>query len=163
MGPRRRYKAGLLGAAIEKAHYGYQAEADAPVTNFWYAYWELAVAEEPELQMTMPLSKAAGAGFVVFHPAELPVQVALIHKLPRGRVDLQFAGWATRVAELHARVASYLDPNMEVTRASKAAAIRVRVPTLDTGRGFIEQIEAVRAGQQAARRLLRWYRNHWQL
>ena len=52
---------------------------------------------------------------------------------------------------------------MEVVRAGKAAAIRVRVPTLDTGRGFVEQIEAVRAGQQAAQRLLRWVRNHRKL
>ena len=95
MGPRRIYKAGILAAAIEKAHYGYQAEADAPVTTFWRAYWELAVTEAPGLQMDMPPPKPAGAGFVRFRPAGIAAPVSLIHKLPRGCVDLQVTAGRT--------------------------------------------------------------------
>jgi hypothetical protein len=163
MGPRRLYKAGFLAAAIEKAHYGYQAEADALVTTFWRAYWELAVTEAPELQMDMPPPKPAGAGFVRFRPAGIAAPVSLIHKLRHGCVDLQVTGWANRLAELHAVVAPYLEPDMQVVRAAKASAIRLRVPALDTGRSFVEQIEAVRTGQQAAQRLLGWFRDHPQL
>src|SRR5712691_4385864 len=51
-------------SAIEKATYGYQFEADAPVTNFWQAYREMAREHAPELQIKEFSSKPSGAGFI---------------------------------------------------------------------------------------------------
>jgi hypothetical protein len=53
-------------------------------------------------------------------------------------------------------VGPLLESEMEIVRASKSAAIRIRVPILNTGRPFEEQADAARDGLSAARRLHTW-------
>jgi hypothetical protein len=150
------YKRQLIRSALEKHHLGYNPETDEPVTTFWHLYWREAAARAPELQLNQTGPKPAGAGFVWFRPVDLPASLNICHKLPKGFVDLQFPKCGHRIPMLMNEVGPLLESEMEIVRASKSAAIRIRVPTLNTGRPFEEQTDAVRDGLSAARRLHTW-------
>jgi hypothetical protein len=151
-------KAAVLTCAIDKSRLGYVPGRDQSVSRFWHDYWELCTRLAPELEMTEPTGKPARAGFVQFHPDGLPKDVTLVHKLPHGKVDLQFSGLGGRLSVLRTRFARRLEPGMAVKRASGSGAVRLDVPTLDTTRPLRAQSAAARKGIGAARRLLRWYR-----
>ena len=157
IGARRFYKAALLTAAIEKATFGYQAEADAPVSNFWHSYWEMTEKYAPELQMKQPEAKPARAGFIYFRPASLPRGIEICHKLPHGVVDIQFRGMGERVQELRAAFQSHLHSDMSVKMAGKSSVVRLRVPVLNAGADFAAQAVHAQEGILAAKRLLIWY------
>lgn len=157
LGSRATYKTALLSSAISKAKYGYQPVEDAPVTDFWYAYWRLAVQVAPELEMQEPKSKPSRAGFIYFRPNVLPRGVAVVHKLRHGFLDLQFAGLGQQLSKLRAEFGDRLLPGMTIARAAKSGAIRQKVPAFDTGRDFVDQAENARRCLEQARHLLRWY------
>lgn len=150
------YKLQLMRSALAKHRFGYNPETDQPVTAFWNLYWREANASAPELQLDEPGPKPAGAGFVWFFPAGLPANLNICHKLSKGFVDLHFPEWGQRVPTLKEDVGPLLETEMEIIRASKSAAIRIRVPILNAGRSFAEQADAVRDGLGAARRLYSW-------
>ena len=150
-------KQAVLSRAIQKSKLGYIPIEDHPVTEFWHSYWELTQEIAPELQMPNPEQKPSGAGFIYFHPVELPKQVTLVHKLPYGNVDLQFSGMGNQLAVLLQRVRDYLEPDMTVRPANKSGAVRLKVPVLDTTEAFGPQRDDLLEGIEAALRLLRWY------
>ncbi|MEO8218502.1 MAG: hypothetical protein ABI718_15610 [Acidobacteriota bacterium] len=156
--PRAAHKADILDSAIEKSHSGYNPIEDAGVTGFWKEYWELASREAPELEMREPPGKPSGSGFVNFRPPDLPVSIRLRHKLVHGNVDLEFKGFANRLAELRARFGDQLQEGMILTSASQSGVVRIKVPAISPSRSLPEQIDAVREGLRAAQRLLAWYR-----
>lgn len=158
VGTRANYKRALLQAAIEKCTHGYQAEADAPVTEFWRAYWRVARAVAPDLEMNEPFAKPAGAYFISFRPPLLPKNVEICHKLLHGNVDLQIGGWGSRIPELTVIVGKLLTPGMAVAKANKSAVIRIQVSTLNAARPFAEQDTAAADGIRAATELLAWWR-----
>ena len=160
LGTRRHYKASLLSAAIVKSKLGYNPVADAPVSDFWHQYWQLANECAPELEMPEPTAKPARAGFVYFRPLALSKRCAIVHKLRHGNVDLQLAGLAPRVPALGQRLAGVLSPAMTLAKAGKSAAVRLRVPILDTGAEFNRQTEVALGGLAAASTLLAWYVDH---
>ena len=154
------YKLQLLRTALAKHRLGYNPDTDGAVTAFWDHYWREAGVLAPDLQLDEPGPKPAGAGFVWFFPMGLPANLNICHKLPKGFVDLQVPAWGHRVLSLKDEVGSVLEAEMEVIRASKSAAIRIRVSALNTGAPFAEQLEAVREGLRAANQLLSWARRN---
>jgi len=157
LGNRRHYKQALLAAAIEKGVLGYQPEADAPVTAFWQQYWTLCQEVAPSLEMGEPTGKPAAASFVYFRPGRLPKGIAIVHKLTRGCLDLQFDGHGEKLSALHAQFGSRLVPGMTIVKAGKSGAIRLRVPPVDPAKEFAAQQAAVQQGVAVARQLLCWY------
>jgi hypothetical protein len=162
LGLRREYKMKLLSSAINKGRVGYQAEADAPVTDFWGAYWNLACSEAPELQMNDPGLKPSGAGFIYFRPGRLHGLMNICHKLPHGNVDLHLPGWGTRIPELHHLLDGKLDDGMAIAKAAKSGAIRIRVPEVNTADSFPGQRTAVHAGLLAAQTLFMWFEREYE-
>jgi len=157
LGDRRRYKLALLAAAITKGTFGYQPEADAPVTVFWKQYWTLAHQIAAELEMVEPNGKPAAASFVYFRPGRLPKGVSIVHKLNKGCVDVQVADHGAKLADLHAQFDGRLLDGMEIARAAKSGVIRLHVPAADPAQEFAPQEADVREGLAAAKTLLRWY------
>ncbi|MBZ5555193.1 MAG: PD-(D/E)XK nuclease family protein [Acidobacteriia bacterium] len=157
LGRRLRYKQYLLESAIKKAVHGYQPVEDAPVSGFWHSYWLLSLREAPELEMLEPRGKPSSAGFIYFRPGVLRRGVCIVHKLPRGHLDLQFAGKAGRLASLRSKLGASMLPGMTIERAAKSAVIRQKVPVFNTARDFQRQEADVVYCLRLARDLLRWY------
>lgn len=157
LGARSTYKQRLLTLAIEKAVFGYQLVEDAPVTDFWRAYWLLSLREAPELEMEEPVAKPSGAGFIYFRPSVLPREVAIVHKLRHGYIDLQFAGMAGQLPRLRSAFGSALLPGMKIERAAKSGVVRQKVAPLNTNRELQSQEGEVLACLRIARDLLHWY------
>ncbi len=132
---------------------------DANTTKFWGRYWELTKMLAPELNMKKPGVKPATSSFIHFYPSGLPRGATLIHKVPYGTVDIQFAGKARQVEELADRYGKHLQPGMRICPAGKSAVIRLEVPEVDMGAPFDEIEGAVREGIWAARHLLLWFQN----
>jgi hypothetical protein len=160
---KRQFIIQVLRAAIEKSSRGYNPEADQRVTDFWRSYWLQASEDFPELEMQEPGTKPSGAGFVWFRPVTLPRRISICHKLNKGYVDLQIPDYGSRVYQLRKRLRPFLRANMTLARAGKSAAIRLRVPILNTGKLFSEQIKEVKKSQKAARSLLAWATRHQKL
>lgn len=153
---RRAYKVYLLEQAIEKGILGYQSEADSVVSEFWTAYYQLATAAAPRLQMRRPGSKPSGSSFIYFKPRGLPKRARICHKLGLGVVDLQLRGMARRIAELRNAVGERLASGMRIDVASGSAAIRILTPIIDMSEPFEDQTDAALEGIRAAQRLLKW-------
>lgn len=134
LGERRAYKTALLRSAIDKGTLGYQPVEDASVTNFWRSYWTLASERGPELEMSEPIGKPSGATFICFRPPSLTGGVEICHKLTYGYVDLQLPRMGRRLNEVRSVLASHFEDGMALARATGSAAVRIRVPTLDSRR-----------------------------
>jgi hypothetical protein len=155
-GQRTEYKVHLLRTAIKKGVEGYVLVPDTNATRFWHRYWELTTMVAPELNMKEPGLKPATSSFIHFYPAGLPKGATLLHKVPYGHVDIQFAGHARRLKILENRYLRDLQPGMRISAAGKSGVIRVNVPKVDVAAPF-EQIEGpLREGIWAARHLALW-------
>jgi hypothetical protein len=157
---RQQYKSLLLEAAIQKGILGYSPVIDAPVTKFWRDYWQLVLTAEPALNLREPLGKPSSSTFVTFSPPGFPSLLSLLHKLPDGKVDLQFGRWGYRLGELNAATESFRESDMVIGGANKSGAIRIKVPPVDVSRPLDCQRSDALIGIQAAGRLLRWYRKY---
>lgn len=158
LGTRRKYKIALLKSAIDKGTLNYQPVEDAPVTEFWKAYYAMASDIAPELKMKEPTGKPSGAGFIYFRPQEfLPRGFEICHKFKKEHVDLHIKGMGRRLDEVDHALRSHFRHGMKTYSAGISAAIRVMVPRLDPGRSFSEQQSQARAGLEAAKELLAWF------
>lgn len=157
---RKFYKVALLTAAIEKGTYGYQLLADAPVSDFWHKYWQLAEKIAPELKMEKPGPKPANAGFIYFRPSVLPrkpQRIEIVHKTFRGNVDLQFGGMGEKLDELKTQFKQFTTSGMKFEKANKSGSIRLYVPPVNPAIDFEEQINEVQKGLEGAKLLLDVY------
>jgi hypothetical protein len=77
----------------------------------------------------------------------------IIHKWNLGYVDLEIPSHGGQEEEIRAHNRLVVNTDMLVERTGKAAAIRLEVPPIDRLGSFDAQLEAVRAGLHAARRL----------
>lgn len=155
-GVRARYKAELITAAIKKAADGYTPKVDLEVSDFWEEYWKFAGRQAHELRMPQPGPKPARAGFIRFHPLEIPSGVELIHEVRLRRVDLEFAGFGKRLQELQQAYGAFLEGKMTIERASGSGAIRIIVDKINPKLPFKSQEEKVSAAIGAAQALLEW-------
>jgi hypothetical protein len=153
---RVRYKEMLLQAAIEKSGRGYSPLVDGAVSSFQHRYWELACALEPDIMMNEPKGRPSGSTFIQFRTTGLPKGLVVVHKVDRGYVDLQFAGWGKRVPALKKLTDSIRDEAMTVEPASGSAVIRLHVPPLNVARAAEDQINEIKEGIAAAGHLHRW-------
>ncbi|MBZ4039648.1 PD-(D/E)XK nuclease family protein [Novilysobacter selenitireducens] len=157
LGVRRYYKRSLLQSGIDKAVLGYQPDVDSGVTEFFRAYWDLAVASYPELGMRPPRQRPGGSGRVYFKtPPLTAIGADIAHKTGRGIVDLHLRGRGARLAEVEAHLGEVLAADMRVASAGKSAAVRLEAPRLDRTAPAAEQLDAIRRGLYAAKRLHDW-------
>jgi hypothetical protein len=133
---------------------------DGAVTAFWEAYWQCVQANAPELGLSRPGPKPRGSSYVYFKPKGLPPRTQLNHQMDRGFVNLEFAGLGDSVPELRASLGPFLGPDMVLDRASKSAAVRIRVPVLDHTAAFPPQEPLVIQALGAVRRLWQWAVEH---
>ena len=163
LGKRAEYKVGMLDAAIRKATLGYNPIPDDAVSQFWRAYWDLSLSEAPELGMAQPDMKPAGSTWIYFAPDGLPSNVWLIHKLPRGSVELTIGGAGYRLGKSRMMLQAVLELGMTIDRAGKSISVRLNVPALNIAQDMNEQRDAAIAGMAAAKRLLSWAQTHAEL
>lgn len=157
LGARGEYKAAVITAGIQEARRGYQPIINRDVTDFWTKYWKLAEAIAPELEMPRPSAKPRRAGFVVFRPVGVSPGMRIVHKLGmHGSVDLEFAGMADKIERLKAKYGKHLEKDMRLFIAGKSAAVRIKVPVVDTLDDFDRQVSSVKIGIYAARKLYKW-------
>lgn len=157
LGTRGQCKSFLLRRAINDS--GWKRVPDKAATNFWHLYWQRAMNRAPQLQMTEPEGVPATSNFIYFRPSGLAPSVRLIHKLPYGRVDLQFARKGNRVEEIERAYGPHLDSDMRIGRANKSAVIRIIVPPIEMKGNFHSSEAAVKKGIEAATRLLVLYKH----
>jgi hypothetical protein len=150
LGRRREHKCALLRGAIERGRSGYLMVPDPQVTAFWRAYWELAASVAPMLRMPKPPDRPSGSTFIYFRPEALRPGVTLVHKVRDGRVDLQFAGQADRLPELHARWHGRLHPSMQFEQAGNSAAVRIVVPPAKSTPKFSPMTSTARSDSTTA-------------
>lgn len=154
------YKLKLLDAAIERGEGGWKLVPDETATAFWHAYWALALDLAPELRMPKPGRKPATSSFVRFLPTGLPKSIALIHKVPYGNVDLQFAGQAGHIDAFIGQYERKLGRGMTIARANKSLVVRIAVPAVTLESPFRVVRSKLLVGLEAARRLLAWASRH---
>jgi hypothetical protein len=131
---------------------------NATTTKYWQGYWEVARSYAKELRMPKPGTKPATSNFVFFQPVGLRADVRLVHKLPYGKVDLQFAGMGDRLDKLEEMYGTKLQAGMTIVKAAKSAAIRIAVPEIDLQAPLSHK--QVKSGLDAAATLLRFYNEH---
>lgn len=156
LGTRGLCKLALLREAIENGRW--TLVPDKVATEFWRLYWERSSTIAPQLRMADPRDRPATSWFIYFRPFGLAPGVSLLHKLPYGNVDLQFARMGDGVADIERQYRPYLEPDMRVDRASRSAVVRIAVPKIDMTTPFSTSKAAVEAGIEAAARLLALYR-----
>lgn len=131
---------------------------DAKATAFCRCYFEVAQRLAPQLETREPINGVpAGSTWIYFKPSKLPRGVDLVHKIPAGHVDLQFAGMAAHLVEMNSRFAPRLEPDMRIARAGKSVAVRIAVPPGDITQPFEIVAEAMETAVRSAARLLAWY------
>ncbi len=163
LGHRLAHRVSTIEQAILKARRGYVPVRHDGITDFWSRYWEVASAEASSLRMRRPSVRGGKSWWIRFSDAivsQPPLPPAfLIHKLEKGRVQLEFPGWASRL-ELLVEAVKATEPGFEAWPAQKSAAIAVPVPLIDPSGNFDDQVESVRAGLAAAVRLQEWWQRH---
>jgi hypothetical protein len=159
LGARRAYKVAAMQQAIERGGRGYEPVPDEAVTRFWKCYWDVAQKVAPILRLPKPGVKPSASGFVEFRPLALGSNVSLVHKLPLGRVDLQFSGMAGRLRAIEKKWAQHMSGAMYVEKAGKSAAIRIDVSKIDTRLPFDSANKTVGTALKAAMSLLKMYSN----
>jgi hypothetical protein len=158
LGNRRIYKQSLLTSAIERGSSGWTLVPNEKTTSFWQSYWSTAERFAKDLRMPKPTKKPATSSFIFFQPIGLDPNVKLIHKVPYGKVDLQFAALGDQLEAIENKYRAKLDHDMTIVKASKSGAIRINVPELNLQNKFSES--RARKGLEAALRLLRLYREN---
>ena len=127
---------------------------DATVSDVWMACWKWSQEVTPKLNFRSPGLKPGRAMWFRFTEAEgfQPGEPArLIYKANRGQADLQFR--RTNVAQLAARVGTWLDPDMRVVRAMSSASVRLAVPKIDFSGAPEPQQAKILEGLEACERL----------
>lgn len=163
LGDRAAYKAEVLRRAIEKqgSTGNGSTETNEGITLFWQKYWEEASERVLELHMPRPGQKGPAATFIGLAKDVLPPNVVIYHKFVHGHVDLQFDGLGNRRDSFMELFRGALKAGMTIQPAGKSAVVvRIEVPQINPHLFFEDLQDDVRAGQDAAKRLLSWFRQH---
>ncbi|WP_053970228.1 hypothetical protein [Mangrovimonas sp. ST2L15] len=158
MGLRAKYKAELLTIAIEKLRRGYSAIVDEDATDFWWKYFSYANEKYPHLKMVKPQAGIPKrSSFIVFKPKDIGLSKndKIIHK-GYGAVDLQLGGQAENIKLLEQKFESNLTSEMNIVKASKSAAIRIKIDPINVTFGFQNQLEIIEKALSKADILYHW-------
>jgi hypothetical protein len=151
VGRRGKYKAHLIREAVEQNRRGYTLNPDHRVTEFWRKYWEFSTNQHPDLEMKQPGIKPANSDWPYFQPSLLDRRFSIVHKLERGYVDLQISGAADKLELLRDLVSEI---KVEVAKAGKSAAVRIKVGSINRFSSFDSQKNIASEGMIAASKLL---------
>lgn len=159
------HRAEVIEQAIEKSRrgYTYTPTPSAEASAFALAYWQLASAEYPQLDLVKPDPvRSAGSKWFYFgrrlqRDSRIP-RPKFLHKTTGvERVDITLTQWAPRVAAVAQATTHLLPPEMEVKDAGSSLAFSVRVPPVDITKPFDQQIDAIRESLSTAVRLQEWW------
>lgn len=151
---RSAWRGRIIQEGIEQNRRGYQPTPHAGVTQFWFAYWQLACAEFPQLRLKQPGQIPARHDWARFDDLDLGAGRRLLHKLSTGVVDLEIRSAGDLAEEIAARNRELLEDGLEIVRTGKSASVRGIVPTVDRFGDVSTQMAAVRAGLSTVARLL---------
>ncbi|EYD74061.1 hypothetical protein Rumeso_04432 [Rubellimicrobium mesophilum DSM 19309] len=172
---RLRYRARLMRQAIDKQRRGYAPVIHPAKQAFSARYVELLKVEAPSLVPGPSMLKdgPAESRTMIFGPESLPAwpflpQTRIVHQLRAANANVNFYTWGDHFAELSKHMESAIVDNgfrLEPTvnrRAGGRSGLMVvaDTPKVDLLADFDIQIEAIRAGIAAARRLQAWVRSH---
>ena len=153
-GRRAEFKRNLVLAAIEQQRRGYAPLADAVVTRFFTEYWELAESLFPELHFSHRDARGSDSTWAQFRPANLDKGRRILHKMPEGCVDLEFARFGEKVDELIRLNPALNGDGLKFVRTGQSASLSAQVPPLNVREDFTAQRESALAALKAAHRLL---------
>lgn len=162
---RYRHRAAILRHAIEKHRRGGTRANDKTRTQFFDAYYELAVKCDRKLKQkpARPRSQQCVGFFYDLTPRCDGVKdLFLEHKLKKGCVGIEFRGWGEHQNWYVPRLCKVAEDDM-VVKPLTAHTICVRIfdlPELDLDRPLCEQEADARRGIEASARLLAWYKKH---
>lgn len=160
---RSQFVASVFDEAIQHGRRRYDKATDERTRAFW-AYYETLAAEYPELEFSVDHTPASGTTWFRFNPSLLADGSSITHKADRGVVHLSLAGLGARVGELRAALDDVLEADMRIEKTNKSASIAIDVPAFSDLSDPEATADAIRAGLDAARRLLEWerqYRTRW--
>jgi len=153
-GRRTEFKRHLILGAIEQQRRGYAPKLDVVVTRFFTDYWELAESLFPELHFCHSGPRPSGSVWAELRPPTLAKGRSIVHKVIEGYVDLQFTGLGERVQDLIRLNPLLMREDVTFARATKSAALRVSVPSMDVREDFSAQRESALAALKAGLKLL---------
>jgi hypothetical protein len=152
------FKCDLLSRAIDKREGGSVIVPDEKTMSFWDEYAALANATSPQLGMPPTGERGKESQWVYFRPATIQRGVKLIHKMPRGSVDLELTGYGDQIVAFKQKYDSSLDGDMQIVPVGrKSLAVQIRVPSFGAEMPFSVCESAALEGVHAAARLLKWY------
>jgi hypothetical protein len=151
---RAKYRANIIGEAIEQNRRDYQPKPHVEVTQFWSDYWKVATTEFPQLQMKKPGNVPENSDWPEFRPHEVGPNRKILHKWAKGVVHLQISSAGALVEQIKAQNQEILINGLDVVRTKNSASIQLNVPMIDRFGDFASQVEAIRLSLSAAVRLL---------
>ena len=118
------FKVAMIDSALAKKKAGYQVQPVPEVTAFWGKLRQFCRENYPQLAMMGEDSpKGASARWPEFRTA-LP-NVKVIYKSQQGYVDLEFAQYGDRIADLLAVIGDKKAENMQILPTGKSASVRL--------------------------------------
>lgn len=153
------FVASVFDEAIQHGRRRYEKSTDERTRAFW-AYYETLAAEYPDLEFSVDHTPASGTTWFRFNPSTIADGSSIIHKADRGVVHLGLAGLGARVGELRAALEDVLEADMRIEKTYQSASIAIDVPAFSDLSDPEAEAEAIRAGLDAAQRLLEWERGH---
>lgn len=157
---RSQYRAELIATAARKCA-SMWVRVDDPATNdFWGTAYEIAKKDFPELEMKPP-NFTKGSSWITFRPQDLPTRpksVQIEFKCRMGHVDLTFS--STDFAAFKQKVDPLLEAGMSAHKTGKSAAVRISVEAFRVSEPDEAALANVRAGFDASKRLINFYRRH---
>jgi hypothetical protein len=152
--------------AIEAARAGYVLEVDEVNTDFWRAYRSYMAEHFPSLRSKASPERGRWALDVYFEPLAGLKGWNIKHSLQNDRVVVELLGWGQFLPDVREAVGTLLDPDVHLGHAAKSRTpgttihLWLDVPHVSTRVPFEQQVDAVRAGLDAAARLQGWCRRH---
>jgi hypothetical protein len=154
---RRDFRIKILNGAIEQNRRGRTRHLDERVATFFRAFWELANAEFPELDMHWSARAAANNTWLEFRPQhlrDLHRKTRFYYKFDACVVDIEFHGLQGRLAELRKRNQPLLTDDVRlIPKGRGTAALSAKAPRMDSTSPFHEQIAQARTALETARKL----------
>jgi hypothetical protein len=135
---RDKYKAKIIGMAIEQAKRGYNIKEDIRVTNFWRNYWNYLQSNYPNIIMKEPNIKPFDADWPLMYLNWLPKYWEIHHKLSKGFIDLQ-----TNFDENKILVFKDINKEINIAKTNKSYSLRILVPKIDRLKDFFIQINNI--------------------
>lgn len=168
LGRRAKYKISVLTKAIEKykvkkvSNGKYvPSEINDGISSFWYNYWQDVTQRYPDLTMPKPGEKGPAATFIGLGKSKLPKGVIIYHKFVHGAVDLQFDGLSEHADTLIETLKPYIQPNMSIQRAGKAAVVvRFPIKSINPHLFYDEVQPIVFEALNKAKMLFDWFEQH---